>query len=323
MLKGGIRRLILANEVGGLAGAKRLAGLISAWPLAELYVFVDSLSGLEALAEAWRGELPPLRILLEVGAGRGGVRTLAEAEEIIDAALNARGLILSGVATYEGAAAQPTAEATEEAVAKVLDFTVEVFREIRARESSPRRLIVTAGGSSFFDRVIDRLGPLAAADGNAALILRSGAIFFHDHGMYDLALARLDQRTPSLLAPTVSARNAFRPALRLWAEVLSRPEDALAICGMGMRDVSFDQGMPIVLRVYRSGSLLAGIPTARLVKLNDQHSFLALEAGADLRVGDVVEFGISHPCTCLDRHRFVFGLDETGRVRRVYPTYFG
>jgi D-serine dehydratase len=92
---------------------------------------------------------------------------------------------------------------------------------------------------------------------------------------------------------------------------------------MGMRDVSFDQGLPILLSVHRGGGALASIPSARVVKLNDQHAFLNVATSDDVAVGDIVEFGISHPCTCLDRYRFIFGVDERGFVRHAFPTYFG
>src|SRR5260370_3544780 len=53
MLRAGISRLILANEVGGLGGARRLAALASLWRQAELHVFVDSVPAVEALDAAW------------------------------------------------------------------------------------------------------------------------------------------------------------------------------------------------------------------------------------------------------------------------------
>jgi len=46
-------------------------------------------------------------------------------------------------------------------------------------------------------------------------------------------------------------------------------------------------------------------------------------AADDIAVGDIVEFGVSHPCTCLDRYAFVFGVDGEGFVRHAFPTYFG
>jgi D-serine deaminase-like pyridoxal phosphate-dependent protein len=326
MLKAGLSRLILANEVGGAGGARRLASLVAAWPYAELYVFADSVSAAQALAAAWRQRaLPSLRVIVEVGAGRAGARSLSQALEVAAAVRAAGpGLTLAGVGAYEGAAAQSTPEATAQAIAGLLVLTGALVREVRGLVGSEAPLIVTAGGSSFFDRVVAALRPAIEADPRTILVLRSGAIFFHDHGVYDRALAALDERKGfSIGATTRAARRAFRPALRVWAEVLSRPEPSLVICGMGKRDVSFDEGLPVVVHVHRGGQALATTPEARVVKLNDQHAFLNVGSTDDIAVGDVVEFGVSHPCTCLDRYRFIFGVDERGVVRHAYPTYFG
>jgi D-serine dehydratase len=328
MLRAGLFRLIIANEVGGSGGANRLAALAGAWAGAELFVFADSVAAVNALAEAWRtnATLPPLRVLVELGAGRAGARTTSQAEAIADAVDAAGGrLLIAGVATYEGAVAQPDPDHTDEAISALLAMTADMFLRLRARLGSDVPLIVTAGGSVFFDKVVAALSPAVSRDGNATLVLRSGAIFFHDHGICDRSLGALDARKGFAVGGVgASARNSFRPALRLWAEVLSRPEPGLAICGMGMRDVSFDQGFPIVLAVFRAGKPLS-VPPARaeVFKLNDQHAFLTIAPGDDIAVGDIIEFGISHPCTCLDRYRVIFGVDAAGHVRHAFPTYFG
>ena len=143
-------------------------------------------------------------------------------------------------------------------------------------------------------------------------------------GSTTAASATLDARQGFAISGEVeAARRAFRPTLRVWAEVLSRPEPDLAICGMGKRDVSFDEGLPMPLSVHRDGQALNARPQGEVVRLNDQHAFLTLKPGEDLEVGDVVEFGISHPCTCIDRYRFIFGLDPQGYVAHAFPTYFG
>ncbi|MER8521465.1 alanine racemase [Mesorhizobium sp. M0643] len=326
MLRAGLSRLIIANEVGGPGGANRLAVLVGAWPCAEFYVFADSFDAVNALAEAWRANatLPPLRVLVELGVGRAGARTTGEAEAIADAIVAAGGrLLIAGVAAYEGAAAQADPGRTDEAISALLAMTADMFLRLRARVGGDTPLIVTAGGSVYFDKVVAALSPPVSRDGNATLVLRSGAIFFHDHGVYDRSLGALDARDGFAIdGVSASARNSFQPALRLWAEVLSRPEPSLAICGMGMRDVSFDQGFPKVVTIFRAGKQL---PKARaeVFKLNDQHAFLTIASGDDIAVGDVVEFGISHPCTCLDRYRVIFGADADGYVRHAFPTYFG
>ncbi len=157
MLRAGLSRLILANEVGGVGGARRLAQLVAAWPKAEPYVFADSTAAVHALADAWRdhGSLPPLGVLVEVGAGRAGARSLGKALEVVSA-VRAAGdrLTLAGVAAYEGSATQLTPEQTEEAISGLLKLSVELLRDVRERTEPDAPLIVTAGGSMFFDEVV-------------------------------------------------------------------------------------------------------------------------------------------------------------------------
>ncbi|WP_395455308.1 alanine racemase [Azospirillum melinis] len=325
LLRAGVTRLILGNEIGGIASGRRLGALLAAHPDADLHAFADSPAAVETLAAAAQTSGRPLAVLVEVGAGRGGARDRAAVDAILAAVLDHPGLlILDGVATYEGAVATSDPAGTAANIAALMERTAEAFALVRAL-APDRPLLLTAGGSAFFDMVVAGLAPVAKADGNATLVLRSGAIFFHDHGTYERALGALDARQGFACGGATAAD--FRPALRLWAEVLTRPEPGLAICGFGMRDSSFDQDLPRPLRIHRDGVALPA-DGLRVTRLNDQHAFVAVPAGPDraghdLAVGDIVEFGISHPCTCIDRWRVLFGLDADGRVCRAYRTFFG
>ncbi|TAZ22783.1 amino acid deaminase, partial [Rhizobium leguminosarum] len=75
--------------------------------------------------------------------------------------------------------------------------------------------------------------------------------------------------------------------------------------------------------LYRNGAYLADLGGADVFRLNDQHAFVALADGSDVAVGDVIECGISHPCTCLDRHAILYGLDPDHSVTTAYLTSFG
>jgi D-serine dehydratase len=327
MLKAGLKRLLLANEVGGLQAARRLAALLANHPDAEIHIFVDSPELAVALRDAWRSRegLPKLRLLIELGAARAGARSIEAAQDILDIVMAAEtpNFVLSGIAAYEGSAATADPVETAARISGLMQLTAGVYGLARDRVGKDRQLIVTAGGSVFFDMVVSALKPVVAGDENAILILRSGAIFFHDHGVYERGLAGLDERAGFIIDGTVvPATTGFRPALRLWAEVLSRPEPGLAVCGMGLRDVAMDQGMPRPLALYRLGKRLAPITEANVTKLNDQHAFVDIGA-ADVQIGDVIEFGISHPCTCLDRHAIIYGLGDDHAVTAAFPTSFG
>jgi D-serine dehydratase len=328
MLKAGMTRMILANEIGGLAAARRLAALLAGYPEAEVHVFVDSVNLAEALATAWRerDDLPRLGLLPELGAARAGSRSVRTALDIANHILSREtdSFRLSGLGAYEGAAATADPVETRSRIDGLLHKTVELHRTLRQRVGAERDLLVTVGGSVYFDLVVGSLGPVVADDPHAKLVLRSGAIFFHDHGVYERGLSSLDARGGFEIDGTVMpAASTFKPALRVWAEVLSRPEPGLAICGMGLRDVAMDQGLPRPLAIYREGSRISDLADATVTKLNDQHAFVELGDNREIRIGDVVEFGISHPCTCLDRHGVLYGLDPEHRVVAAYPAHFG
>ncbi len=313
MARAGLRQLILANETGGRAGAGRLKAFVAAYPDIELHVFVDSVAGADALAEAWRTDhaLPPLAVLLDIGSGRSGTRTIQQAEALADAVQACGGrLRIAGIGAYEGNTIQPDATITDRSLDELITRIAGMFTRLRLRLGSEPGLILTAGGSLLFERIVDRLAPLVRADGRARLVLRSGAVFFYDHGICQRFLH--------------GGGRSFVPALRLWAEVLSRPEAGLAICGLGMRDASFDQGFPVVLQLHRGGQAMSGmVPMPAVSKLNDQHCFLDVPLNSDIAVGDIVEFGVTHACTTLGRHDVIYGLDKEGRVRHVFPTFFG
>ncbi|WP_062235489.1 alanine racemase [Aureimonas sp. N4] len=328
MLKAGLKRLILANEIGGAAAARRLAALLAGHPDAEIHVFVDSADLARHYAAAWRGrdDLPALGLLVELGLGRAGLRTAEAAEAVLRAALGAESprLRVTGTGAYEGAAATTDPAETRARIEALMAVTSAFHRSLRQAVGPERSLILTAGGSVFFDLVIAGLRDVLADDPATQLVLRSGAIFFHDHGIYERGMAALDERCGLVVGgEPVSASEGFKPALRVWAEVLSVPEPGLAICGMGLRDVAIDQGLPIPLQAYRDGSPSEAVRGASVLRLNDQHAFVSLSADSDLRAGDVIAFGLSHPCTCLDRHALLYELGEDGGVAGALALRFG
>jgi D-serine deaminase-like pyridoxal phosphate-dependent protein len=127
------------------------------------------------------------------------------------------------------------------------------------------------------------------------VVIRAGCYLTHDDGLY----------------AGVSPLPALRPALELWAHVLSCPEPRLAIAGFGKRDAPYDLGLP-VLRDVRG---------ATVESMADQHAFLRDPAGA-LRVGDVIRCGISHPCTAFDKWRLIPVVDDDDVVIDAVRTLF-
>jgi D-serine deaminase-like pyridoxal phosphate-dependent protein len=118
----------------------------------------------------------------------------------------------------------------------------------------------------------------------------------------------------------VAGAPVLRPALELWAQVLSRPEPGLALLGAGRRDAGFDKGLPVPLRVVRGG--VPGPLSGEVTELNDQHAYLRLAERTMLAPGDLVCLGISHPCTTLDKWRVIPVVSDDGRVIDTVHAFF-
>ena len=307
----GFPRLLLANELTDTAGVAWLAGELAADPGFEAYCYVDSPDGVAILDNALRRHPAgrPLPVLVEIGhaGGRTGCRTDEAALAVAKSAQTTGTLAVAGVAGYEGTI--HGGEAQVAAFCRRLRALADTLGEAAGEGGGSR--IVTAGGSAYFDVVTREL----TADGPGAttpvqVILRSGAYLTHDHGLYG---------TVSPAGRGVAGAPALRPALELWAQVLSRPEPGLALLGAGRRDVGFDSGLPIPLRVMGSATSTAGWT---VTELNDQHAYLRLDEVAALGPGNLVGLGISHPCTTLDKWRVLVVLNDDDTVIELVHCFF-
>lgn len=319
-LRFGIKRVIIANQLVG-AGAIDACFAALRDPAVELYCLVDSAEGLSLLAEgAARNSLPSgraLGVLIEIGfeGGRAGVR-LPEAAMVLARQVAATpGLRLAGFECFEGLL--PTTDRVDDLLDGVAALAEAADAEGLVPDGAP--LIVTAGGTAFFDRVGERFND-ANFTRPVLKILRSGCYLTHDSIGYAAAFERILGRTKLKLPP-----GRLAAALEVWAYVQSRPEPGRAILTMGKRDVGFDAGLPVALHWHRPGSTVApeAVPEGhKLVALNDQHAHMDLPADSPLRVGDMVGFGIGHPCTTFDKWQILMQVDEGYTVTGALKTFF-
>lgn len=291
----GVPRVLIANEILD----PRALRWLGTQDFRSVH-YVDSLEGVAAIGAA--APARPLDVVVEWGfaGGRTGCRDVASAMEVATAAHAAPAVNLVGVAGYEGMLPGLSE------VASYLDGLRSLA--ILLADLLPSEAIVSAGGSAYFDLVADALGGSDWLPGHTVVpILRSGAYVTHDHGTYE-------RMTPFTRIP-----GSLQPALELWAQVLSTPEPGLAIAGLGKRDAPFDEGLPRPLSLRRSGVVSA--LDAECTRLNDQHAYLRVAPGA-VRPGDLIRFGISHPCTAFDKWRVIPVVDDDYVVRDLLRTYF-
>ncbi|MFC0600172.1 amino acid deaminase [Streptomyces palmae] len=312
----GIQRIFLANEVVDPAALRWLAGELAGDPDFTCVTYVDSVRGVElmdaALREAGAGR--PLDVVVELGAGDGartGVRTEAECAAVADAVAGTDTLRLVGVAGYEGEVPRADTERVRAWMRRLTGLAAEFDAAGRFKELD--EIVVSAGGSAWFDTVAEVFAELPALSRPVLKLLRSGAYVSHDDGHY----RRL---TPFNRVPR---EGVLRPAFRLWAQVVSRPTPQQAFVNAGKRDAAHDLDLPEaqVVRDARDGSLreAAGITVA---KLSDQHAWLDTEPGARLEVGDWVGLGLSHPCTSFDKWQLIPLVTDDGTVTDYIRTFF-
>jgi D-serine deaminase-like pyridoxal phosphate-dependent protein len=318
----GAARVLVANEIVGTADAAWAVGAVRGGDH-ELLCLVDSVYGVGLLDNnlGRAGMSGRLGVLVEVGfrGGRSGVRSEHDVFEVAAALSASAHLRLVGVEGYEGGIATDRSPESLAAVDSYLDGVRRTVVALAERGAFPTEgaALVSAGGSKYFDRVADILG--AAADYGehpVRLIARSGCYVTHDHGLYEAV---------SPLASSAGTDHLV-PALELWAEVLSVPEEGLAIVGLGKRDTSFDLGLPVPLHVTRSPRpKVEAFTDGALVGLDDQHGYFRLGQGASqgsLLPGDRIGFGLSHPCTAFDKWRTVLLVDDAYTVRERIRTCF-
>jgi D-serine dehydratase len=322
----GIRRIVLANQLVGRAAIDGILQLLVRDSGLDFYCLVDSAANAAELAAAARacGLKRPIKLLLEGGfpGGRTGVRDVAVGLEVARA-VRAEGPALSlvGVEGFEGLFAGATPDEAEGKVGAFLDFLVELARSVlQAGLFAEGELLLSAGGSAFYDMVAERFAG-AGLTRPFAVVIRSGCYLTHDSLQYRGAFARLLERS----AGARGLGGGLQAALELWAYVQSRPEPTRAIVGFGKRDASYDTGLPVPLLWHRPGRAGGPQPVGeghRIVAVNDQHGYLDLPAGSPLAVGDMVGFGISHPCLTFDKWQFLPVVDDSYRVIDGIRTFF-
>ena len=305
----GVRRILHANVLVDPVGIAGVARLLDD-PELDYLCYVDGIEGLEQLENglAAAGAIGRPRVLIELGfpGGRTGVREDGDARALLARVALSPRLALAGVAGFEGLMPRPEGSSFPAGSRDLLERMHSLVEYGISRRFFEHTPVVTAGGSSFFDLVVDILGP-GAWSSPVDTVLRSGCYVTHDHDMYArTSPLGQDPQRAALAGATL------RPALELRATVLSSPEPGLVIVGFGRREAPTDARLPVVLGTT-DGTRTEGW---NVVGVNDHHAFLQVPLGVRPAPGTVLRFGISHPCGAFDRWRTLPLIDDGGGVLR-------
>jgi D-serine deaminase-like pyridoxal phosphate-dependent protein len=315
----GVTRILLANQLIEKHPLEWIARQL-ADPLFDFSCLVDSHRGVDLMEghlrlcdAATRGR--KLRVLLEMGVagGRTGCRSVGEARDLAKRIVASDYLELGGVESYENVFDLAKFEESLRDVDQLLDVVREVVTRLDGDGCFEHldEVVVSAGGSIYFDRVVERLTGWTLSK-PVHVVLRSGSYVTQDAMNYG-ELSPLGGRRTS--------GEPLRQALELWATVVSRPEPELIVLGFGKRDVAHDRGVPIPFAVRRRSGAEEASETLSVMSLNDHHARCRIAKDQSLEVGDLVGLHVSHPCTTFDNWRLIPLVDDQYRVLEAVRSY--
>ncbi|MEE5062970.1 amino acid deaminase [Pseudomonas alliivorans] len=312
----GVRRILMANQLVGQPNMALIAELLADSTF-EFHCMVDHPDNVAALGKFFGERGLRLNVMIEYGVpgGRCGCRTEAQVLELADAVLAQPSLALTGIEGYEGVIHG------DHAISGIKAFAASLVRlavDLQDKGAfALDRPIVTASGSAWYDLIAEAFDAQAVRE-RFLSVLRPGSYVVHDHGIYkDAQCCVLDRRA--------ELSEALRPALEIWAHVQSMPEPGFAVIAMGKRDVAYDAGLPNPLRRYKAHVMPASgddVSNCKVTAVMDQHAFMTVAPGCELKVGDIIAFGTSHPCLTFDKWRSGCLVDDDLRVIEPFSTYF-
>ena len=298
----GFKKMIIANEVLDPMAIAAIAK-INKLKQAEIIFYVDSIAGLETIQKHTPIE-DEQNLFIEIGTenGRGGVRDLAQVEQIAQQIRADSRLKLRGVTGFEGAV--PDGARGRRGEKKLVKFCQKIVEaaELAYPYKSDQPFVISAGGSAYFDIVARELNKF---DKQRRLLLRSGGYITHDHRYYEE------------IYPFAATDRSFQPAIEVWAQVISKPEQDFGVLNLGKRDIGNDLHNPIPIKSY-DGQVKSF--SAVIEKLNDQHGYLRTRA--DFQLAQLIGLGISHPCTTFDKWRLVPLVNDNYDVVDCLQTFF-
>jgi D-serine deaminase-like pyridoxal phosphate-dependent protein len=260
LVQGGVRDVLIANEVVGAAKLQRLAALAHE---ARIGVCVDDADNVRELAAAVRaaGSQPDVYVEVDVGARRCGVEpgepAVALARAIADA-----GLHFAGLQAYQGAAQHLRTPAERSAaIGKAVEMIQATAAKLRSAGLSPG--IVTGAGTGTY---------LLEAGSGVYSEIQPGSYIFMDA---DYGRNLGDDGLPV---------HEFEQSLFILATVMSRPVRARAVVDVGLKAHSVDSGMPGVV----------GIEGARYTRASDEHGVIELGGPGEARLGQKIRLVPGH-----------------------------
>ena len=284
MAAGGIDNILLSNEIVGAGKAKRLAQVART---AKIGVCVDHTDQVAVLADAAHEAGVTLDILVEidVGMGRCGVTSTADAVALAKEVAKHKNLRFTGLQAYHGSAQHlRRPEERVAAISKATALARETADALRAA-GLPCDVIAGAGTGSYENEMTS----------GVYNELQCGSYVF-----MDADYGRNDTAYP------------FRNALFVLTSVISAAAPGHAVCDAGLKSLTAESGLPVTYEA----------PGITYIKATDEHGTLQLSSEATAKPGDRLKLIPGHCDPTVNLHDWLVAY-RGDKVEAVWPVARG
>jgi 3-hydroxy-D-aspartate aldolase len=284
LVDGGVKDVLIANEVVGAPKVKLLAELNRR---AHVAACADDAGNIVALDAAARAAGVKLDILVEidVGAGRCGAQPGAPAVVLAKHIAASGNLRFAGLQAYQGSAQHIRKVADRrDAIARAVDYVRTTTRLLE--EAGLHCDYVTGAGTGSY---------MFEAASSVYHELQAGSYIFMDA---DYAKNEW----------TESGIPQFEHSLFVWTTVMSVPAPTRPVVDAGLKASSIDSGMPRV----------AGYADVDYVKASDEHGVLQITGDTRFKVGDKLKLIPGHCDPTVNLYDSYVCM-RNGRVEALWP----
>jgi 3-hydroxy-D-aspartate aldolase len=286
LVRGGVRDVLVSNQVVGMPKLRRLAALGAEATIGLCFDAAEQVEAASRAATEFGVTIGGL-VEIDVGMQRCGVAPGQAASDLAQRIADAPGLDFRGLQAYHGTAQHlPTVEARERAIASAGDAVRETVAPL-ARAGLDCAIVSGAGTGTF------RL------EGESGVWneLQAGSYVF-----MDTEYARIGGRDGGLYTE-------FEHSLFVLATVMSVPAADRAIVDAGLKSYSGEKGPPWV----------HGREDVELVGVSDEHGKLKVgPRAARLHLGDKVMLIPGHCDPTVNLHDWYVAV-RRGRVEALWP----
>jgi 3-hydroxy-D-aspartate aldolase len=286
MVRGGVKDVLVSNQVVGERKLRRLAALARDATVALCFDSAEQVDAAARVAQDFKVELGGL-VEIDVGAERCGIAPGKAAAELARRIADAPGLRFRGLQAYHGRAQHlPTVQERAQAIASAVDAVRETLDALKA-DNLTCEIVGGAGTGTF----------TFEAESGVYNELQVGSYVF-----MDTDYARIGDKDGGRY-------RAFEHSLFVLASVISTPTAERAIVDAGLKSMSGEKGPPWV----------HGRDDIEVTNISDEHGKLVLGPRATrLKLGEKVWLIPGHCDPTVNLHDWYVGV-RNGRVEALWP----